>query len=73
MNMEIQRCTWTRKPRCRYCPERGQWDLRRDVTQLFGGAVEHVCDRHLAVALRNAGLTRLTIEQTATCVATVRP
>lgn len=72
MNIRVDRNTWTRKPRCRHCAERAQWDLTRDATTTWG-TPERLCDKHLSVALRNLGLSRLHIEHTATCTATVRP
>lgn len=72
MNITVKRCTWRRKPRCRYCKESAQWDLIRD-TESYSPPTDRVCDKHLGVALRNLGLTRLTIEHTAVCAAQVRP
>lgn len=58
--------------KCRYCKFAAKWDLMRHRSRWD---VRHtpVCDTHLGTGLRNAGLVRLSIEQTSTCIAEIVP
>lgn len=58
--------------KCRWCKLRARWDFIRHYSSWDERHVP-VCDVHLGVALRNAGLVKLTIEQTATVTAEIRP
>lgn len=70
MKLEVDNRPTQRK--CRFCKNLAKWDMMRHLS-LWDTRHVPVCDRHLGTGLRNAGLARLTIEQTSVCEATILP
>lgn len=58
--------------KCRYCKLKARWDFMRNYG-LWNQTNTPVCDLHLGTALRNIGLTKLSIEQTSVAEAEIRP
>lgn len=60
------------RAKCRHCTKKARWDLMR-VLSKWDTRHSPVCDTHLGTGLRNAGLAKLTIEQTAIVSAEIIP
>lgn len=58
--------------RCRFCKAKARWDLMRVISK-WETRHSSVCDTHLGTGLRNAGLAKLSIEQTAIVSAEIQP
>lgn len=70
MKLSARTRSW-RGSKCRYCKTKSQWEFSRGGTWRYND--DALCDAHFGLALRNAGVTSLSIEHTATVTAEVRP